>query len=1376
MLEIMMGKISEIIIGKLLDEAYGCIKRFFFPKKKYINRLTQIIYKTIEEFEKEQSQKREIGKFPFYHSQILFEKLTKYVLFKKEEIDIDLLIREFNKNPNIVIPTEEELNSFYKLFYANLSKDEELKKLFTEENFQTEIFKISQKLCEVLKLLNDNNKMIKEMHNSIIPPKINLDIKKLDKKDFAYDSSVIEKNIYEPRYIKTSNNDFESFLSSEEVGITLSEIVTQKNRVVLLGNAGVGKTTELKMLFEQLWEKRDESLNIPMYINLKNFRKSADFEDLIPFAEWKELPITTFILDGLDEIAEIQDFISALELFLNKYKDKKINVVISCRTNIYEKYLVKILGFEYFFLNGLTDKQINNILEKRISKVLNYEELNQFRTYLENPFNLNLFCEYYKEKGDFPKSLSETWGLFIENELNKLNKSKLVKREEIDIAHIRKCLEKVAFVNELMKQNFILEDNLLDLLGKVDKSVFEQISFIEKLPDSGNFIFRHKNYQEFFAAKYLAEKSVEEILSIIKIEENINKTKPNLFNTITCLLNILDAKKFEEIKNWLLEKEPEILFLAEKDKLNIESQKEVFRAYFTEEVIENTFWIGRNGRFSMDKLAEFADIDFLISEIEKNEHFRIVISALDVLSYTECSEEENDKIKTLLERLIFSDRKPNIIQQAVRTFREKELYKDHILFEKMATHFKDNNSHEIHHLIISMISRFENVEDYFNVLKNSLEKLYGKNIEKDRTIRGTEWILAKIIFKIQSFDNFREIVKMLFSDEYTLKVSDFYNEDFSPQFIDKIVSFANDDKDNIFKIVDVILEEDEFGLYKEQDFLRQLLEKLPKKEILLEHIIENYPKIRKGYLIPQLFDNNDCVDYLVERNILFSDEDINYLRSHYFHQNHDLGYYFEKKLEEKGRSFTDNLLTKEQVEEQNNEYQKIAQDNFDLLFDTERLKKEVSKVFEKNNLTTIDWDITNEMMWKWYDETHLHGIQNVVFSVIENSIRDKDITKDVVFENIDDVVFLLKQIKNKIKLSIRKDYQVKQEQIEFIKEQCKVLSKNTDIENVIYSEGHSYYIQDKKSYNTIKILYFFDKEYNIGYSEEFYLKTLSYCHIIDDENIFEYIQQKTSSDKFKKQVIYNLENEKMFHLSLDYHIKYVVKNKIEECYPKVGDVILNDKYTSKDFLGEYVNLLPKNKQIDFLKKCCEDIRSYLCWRAIEILIEKNLDRDFVLDIAKKYLEKKENSSEMENGKWYISDALNVLFYYNDGEALILYSNLLKEKIDLREDYNIEDINRYNNFEKIEVLKDIFRIIYDENLETFDYYNTRQIFLYLVSNFSQSKEGFEETQKLLSEMKTEFENDAYQFHLNHYIENSKNAYYNSLSESYTFDKAKEELEK
>lgn len=106
-----------------------------------------------------------------------------------------------------------------------------------------------------------------------------------------------------------------------------------------------------------------------------------------------------------------------MESFLGKNEDKNINVVISCRTNIYEKYLINISGFKYFYLDGLTDRQINNILEKRISKLLNNGELNKFRVYLENPFNLNLFCEYYESKGSYPETQAESWDLFIENEL-----------------------------------------------------------------------------------------------------------------------------------------------------------------------------------------------------------------------------------------------------------------------------------------------------------------------------------------------------------------------------------------------------------------------------------------------------------------------------------------------------------------------------------------------------------------------------------------------------------------------------------------------------------------------------------------------------------------------------------------------------------------------------------------------------------------------------------------------------------------------------------------------------------------------------------------------------------------------------------------------
>ena len=175
---------------------------------------------------------------------------------------------------------------------------------------------------------------------------------------------------YEPRFIKNSKNNIELLFSEEESKQTLLDLSKNNDKIVLLGNPGIGKTTELLLLFEKLWELKDVELNFPFFINLKNFRLSTEFEDLILFEEWKELPSITFILDGLDEISNINDFISELEIFLKKYEDKKINVVISCRTNIYEKYIVKIFGFKYFYLDSLNDKQINKILENKCNSTL----------------------------------------------------------------------------------------------------------------------------------------------------------------------------------------------------------------------------------------------------------------------------------------------------------------------------------------------------------------------------------------------------------------------------------------------------------------------------------------------------------------------------------------------------------------------------------------------------------------------------------------------------------------------------------------------------------------------------------------------------------------------------------------------------------------------------------------------------------------------------------------------------------------------------------------------------------------------------------------------------------------------------------------------
>ena len=55
-----------------------------------------------------------------------------------------------------------------------------------------------------------------------------------------------------------------------------------------------------------------------------------------------------------------------------------------------------------------------------------------------------------------------------------------------------------------------------------------------------------------------------------------------------------------------------------------------------------------------------------------------------------------------------------------------------------------------------MIADFQNVDEYFDILINSLYKLYEIRSEriKDNTMRGTRWLLEKIFLKIKNAENF----------------------------------------------------------------------------------------------------------------------------------------------------------------------------------------------------------------------------------------------------------------------------------------------------------------------------------------------------------------------------------------------------------------------------------------------------------------------------------------------------------------------------------------------------------------------------------------------------------------------------------------------
>ncbi len=184
--------VSLKFINKFIaEEGYGRIKKWLFPKNNYCKQLTKVIYETIDSYEKQFSYDTKGYKFPFYHSEIIFEELNNYILFKPLNSSEDV-IRKLKTNTNIIIPSKEELSSFYNLFVEKINSDKSLSDLYIDENFKTKIFDIYKTvknienkidtIDELLTFKPTNNWFTKQCNSSILDlgnrytPEINFEL------------------------------------------------------------------------------------------------------------------------------------------------------------------------------------------------------------------------------------------------------------------------------------------------------------------------------------------------------------------------------------------------------------------------------------------------------------------------------------------------------------------------------------------------------------------------------------------------------------------------------------------------------------------------------------------------------------------------------------------------------------------------------------------------------------------------------------------------------------------------------------------------------------------------------------------------------------------------------------------------------------------------------------------------------------------------------------------------------------------------------------------------------------------------------------------------------------------------------------------------
>lgn len=1190
----------------------------------------------------------------------------------------------------------------------------------------------------------------------------------------------MNQNYYELRHvIKSNEKSFNFYFENINEQKTLEDNIFEYDKIVLLGNPGIGKSTELKNLFDVLWSKIDSNGLVPFSINLKNFRPVNNFEDLLAYKNWKDLSRVIFILDGLDEIAEIEDFLSAFEIFMNQYKLANFKYVISCRTNIFEKYLVNIADFETFYLEDLTYEQSSSILFQKFAiKVEDLDLSGKHRQYLKTPFFLNLFAEYFISEKKLPDSDAKMWEIYV-NKHMELQKIKVQKRRVVNIPKEIKELKKIAFLNEFQHKNFITSVELNDAIGNSYLELIENPFFINLENEQEKFGFEHRQLQEYFVAKTLSEKKFDEILSIIKID-NLDKLHPTLFNSISFLLNLItDQDTTNRLIDWIEKYQIELLISADSDRIAEELKIRAFQKYFEEVCISKTYWITTDRIFSLNEVAKFGDceinFDYLINIITNKEiQFRARISALNIISFFR--KISNDKLiwfkSFLIENLKSIDNSKQLKSAMLQCLSVMKIcYTDKKYLDEVLKIFENETDKKINAELLFIINEFDDIDEYSNFIKEEFLRVNNikPRIDQDNVIRSNSYTLNQLILKIKSPDIFIDFAKYYFDSDKSI---DIYASD-ENELIEKCIEFDRLDDNFITKLFkDFTVQKPHFYFDRK---VRELLSKssVVSIEKFFKYLLCNFEFKDVSYVLSYLVDNKTI--YLVIEKLRgskdFDHKEIEYFRNSMANnQKRDTARIFNDEMIKNGFVFREELYSDEEIEVIKKRYESKPQINFDILFKREDLINELREIFN-NNEGEIDQEKYYEINLDWYNnnghgnliDTSLEILRSLVYD-LKRPISIKDVEQ--LFEDKD---FVFYEMKNDLQKDEKTNkIQIHDSQREVIRVWIEEKINEINFNQIVLIKEDGYILLS--DYSKWEIVVYLSRRMDFNLPKDFMLNSLVIPEIRsydEDKTWFNYFRERINDkNSFNDKVEENIKNIDLAEFVLDQHVNYALEESLKAVFPIIRAYLLSES-RERNFKKKLFKFYKIENDKKLLKECAENVYSFNAWEAISILLEEGEEKEFCIEKSISYLENIEN----DNQKYFVSNSLNVLFQLNSVKAVEYYYKFLN--LDL---YAYTYANYFSNYDVIkdyEILECLFDQIYLDAEFDRILSNASNFLNQYVYNLSREDTSFQKVQNILGNIKKRLLNESNDhgiFHINLLIDHSNNSYINSKSKPLSFKEA------
>ncbi|MBG6062391.1 hypothetical protein IWX83_002190 [Flavobacterium sp. CG_9.1] len=947
------------------------------------------------------------------------------------------------------------------------------------------------------------------------------------------------------RSIRNSQKrEYENYHPISNQKTLLSEIYQNKSGLILLGNPGFGKTSELKQVAIELWNTRDALNIIPIFKSLKNFTSMSRIEDFLP-ENFILIPRQVIIFDGIDEIENIIDFSNKLRNFITDhttlFDDATIRLIISCRTNIYKKYIKNISNLGVYFLNEVNVSDGLNFLENKYN--LNVEDDSTFDVYknkenLENPFYLDLIGNYYKNHNVILTNKALLIQGFIDSRLNNDKENKFRNDAAFDKDRIISYTKKIAFSLEAMQKPFLTAPEIKKV-AQVDEASLAKNPFLEEnIADNWSFVL--KNIQEYFVATILSELSFEEIIKLIQIDNDTNKIHPTWHNVITFLLNLIeDEASYNSLVDWLVGNDFELLFNADSDRITDVIKSKVLKKLFTKNCIEDNLWINDS-----KNIASFSECDsnikYLISKVrDVHIHRRARMSAIKVLSDMNIPALFSEPIKALTidiinETNIADEHYAYLVQDAIMLTKSAGVNEDVFFFNQIIELLKKRDEREITRALINCVpnkSIIDNIDYFLEILDKSIGNKKWNSIPKYTSLTSTKDNIFSLFTKISDGTVLLKIYEFSIERQKNYQ----FRESLIKEFLAYIKEFFASKKEffpNLIVIISNAVLKDKANYYNDE-LLLEVIRSCGIEKQLFDIIIESSsgnPDCR--HFLADIIDAGDFEKILKKYNDgILNQEFLHQFRNVLSHRDFNLSKEFENYIESQTHYNFKDKLSDDEIKDRNEFYSTKEQKNFDVLFDKNEITIQILKLYQylcKEDLCLEDID---KFYHRYYNDFELQrnvteNAKQLLYEILRNNYMESeklnkaDVYNEVLNSNLDIVYDILNSLpksekSNKIVIS--------ESQKQFINKWC---DDNTSIAKEYYlnhlsieNNEHNNHYNDK--YYLFEALYKFQKIFHFNLDQELLLNML-WLNSLEEGIKTDYLDGIVPIEKVNDRIIHNL--------------------------------------------------------------------------------------------------------------------------------------------------------------------------------------------------------------------------------------------------------------